>query len=201
MTAFKANHLSLSGNRDPKNGLYYIDLPQTLSPTITRTVAPSLPTPASTYIEDHSAYEMTTQADLVQLLHRAAFSPVNSTWTQAIYAGCFTTWTGLTSVLVRKYLPKSLATTKGHMRQDRQNIRSTKTAVRPTTTLAPDSAEPQIRSHKVFLKTVKLTGKKSTDQTGRFPVTSIRDRKYLMVLFDHYSNAILVKHLNSCSVQ
>ena len=135
---------------------------------------------------------MTTQADLVQFLHHAAFIPVTSTWTQAIDVGYFTTWPVLTSELVRKYLPKSLAAAKGHMRQDRQNIRSTKTAVSPTTTLAPYPVEPQIRSHKVFLKTIKLTGNFSTDQTGSFPVMSSRGSKYLIVLFDHYRNAILV---------
>ena len=87
VTAFKANQLSFSGNRDPKNGLYHVDLPPTLSPPITITVAPSLPPPASTHIEAHSAYKMTTQANLVQFLHRAAFSPVTSTWTQAFDAG------------------------------------------------------------------------------------------------------------------
>ena len=87
------------------------------------------------------------------------------------------------------------------MRQYRQNIRFTKTAVSPTTTLSPDPVEPQIRSHKVFLKTFELTGKFSTDQTGRFPVTSSRGSKYLMVLFDHDSNAILVGPLKSRSAQ
>ena len=122
--AFKANHLSLSGNFNPNNCLYYIDLPPSLSPPITRTVAPSLPPPASTHIEAHISYEITTQADLVQFLHRAAFSPVTSTWNQSIDAGYFNTWPGLPA-LVRKYLPKSLSAAKGHMQQDQQNILST----------------------------------------------------------------------------
>ena len=41
------------------------------------------------------------------------------------------------------------------------------------------------------VETVELTGKVSTDQTGRFPVTSSRGSKYLMVLYDHDSNAII----------
>ena len=137
VTAFKANHLSLSGKHDPKNGLYYIDLPPTLSPPITRTVAPSIPPPASTHIEDHSAYKMTTQANLVQFLHRTAFNPVTSTCNQSIDAGYFTTCPGLMSALVHKHPPKSLTTAKGHMQQDWKNIHSTKTAITPTTTLAP----------------------------------------------------------------
>ena len=70
-----------------------------------------------------------------------------------------------------------------------------------TTTLPPDLGEPQIISHKVFLRNVKLTGKISTDQTGRFPMTSIRGNNNIMLLFDHDRNAILVEPLKSCSAQ
>ena len=46
---------------------------------------------------------------------------------------------------------------------------------------------------------VKLTGKVSTDQTDHFPVTSIRGIKYLMVLYDHYSNTIIPEPIKSRS--
>jgi hypothetical protein len=75
---------------------------------------------------------MKTLADLVQYFHRACFSPVIKTWTQAIDAGFFATWPRLTSALVRKHLPKSVATAKGHLRQDRKNVRSTKTPINQT---------------------------------------------------------------------
>eukprot|EP00957_Ditylum_brightwellii_P128002 9761882-Ditylum_brightwellii.AAC.1 len=52
--------------------------------------------------------------------------PVSSTWKKAIRRGYFTTWPGLTEKLVQKHLPKSDATTKGHLDQQRKNIRSTK---------------------------------------------------------------------------
>ena len=134
---------------------------------------------------------MRTKADLVQYLHRCAFSPVVHTWTKAIGAGFFATWPGLTSELVRKHLPKSLATAKGHLKQDRQNIRSTKLSVATAPLVLPRQHAPPARSHQVFVDTVELTGKVSTDQTGRFPVTSSRGSKYLMVLYDHDSNAII----------
>ena len=110
------------------------------------------------------------QCQILQYLHGAAFSPVLKTWTKAIDAGFFTTWLGLTSDLVRKQLPKSLATAKCHLQQDQQNVRSTKP-------LIPDSDEPKICSHRVFTKVTKITGKVSTDQTGRFPITSSRGSK------------------------
>ena len=56
---------------------------------------------------------MNTLPALVQFLKMACFSLVVDTWCKAIDAGYFTTWTGLTSKLVRKHLPKSIETAKG----------------------------------------------------------------------------------------
>ena len=55
--------------------------------------------------------------------------------------------------------------------------------------------EPHIRTKIAFLKSIKVTGKISTDQTGPFPVTSSRGRKYLMVLYNYDSNAIIADPL------
>ena len=46
---------------------------------------------------------------------------------------------------------------------------------------------------------MEITGKIYTDQTGRFPVTSSKGSKYLMVLYDYDSNAILSEPLKSRS--
>ena len=59
--------------------------------------------------------------------------------------------------------------------------------------------EPIFRTQILYLQTVYFTGTASTDQTRRFPVTSSRGSKYLMVLYDHESNAILAEPLTSCS--
>ena len=67
------------------------------------------------------------------------------------------------------------------------------------TTLPFPLQEPSVQTQMAYLKTVKFTGKVSTDQTERFPVTSSRGSKYLMVLYDHDSNAILAEPLTSCS--
>ena len=57
--------------------------------------------------------------------------------------------------------------------------------------------EPGLQANIVFIKTIEISGKTLTDQTGAFPVTSSRGSKYLMVLADHDSNAILVAPLKS----
>ena len=69
---------------------------------------------------------MHTLPALVQFLHRACFSPVVDTWYKAIYAGYFTTWTCLTSKLVRNHIPASIATAKGHLRLSGQHFQSTR---------------------------------------------------------------------------
>jgi hypothetical protein len=49
---------------------------------------------------------------------------VTDTWLKAIQNGNFATWPSVTVENVRKYLSKSDATSKGHMNQIRQIIRS-----------------------------------------------------------------------------
>ena len=154
---------TITGEQDPKTGLYYIDLPETPH------VSPQALHPFS-----YSAYEIKTKAELVQYLHRHSFSPVVHTWTKAIDAGYFATWPGLTSKLVRKHLAKLLATVKGHLKQDQQNIRSTKPSIATATLVLPSQHAPPAQSHQLFVEKVRLTGKVSTDQTGHLPVTSSR---------------------------
>ena len=48
-----------------------------------------------------------------------------------------------------------------------------------------------------YMQTVEFTEKVNTDQTGRFPVTSSRGSKYLIILYDHDINAILAQALTS----
>jgi len=186
----------ISRKRDSCDGLYYIDLASTnaVRSRVPRPIAtPSLPT-LSIESASLNAYAMTTKRDLILYLHRAAFSPVVSTWTKGIDAGFFTTWPGLPSDLERKHLPKSLATAKGHLKQSPKKLRSTKVPPAPTI-----SAEPCTRPDLVFLDTIEFTGKVSTDQTGRFPHTSSRGSKYLMVLYAYDSNAILSEPIKSRS--
>ena len=84
--------------------------------------APPPTTEIDTVRHANNVYDFTIQRDIVRYLHRAAGSPVPSTWCTAIDAGNYATWPGLTSKQVRKHLPKSVATTKGHMRQMLVNI-------------------------------------------------------------------------------
>jgi hypothetical protein len=107
---------------------------------------------------------------LVIFLHAAAGSPTPSTWIPAIKKRFYATWPGLTTQLVSKHLPPSAATIKGHLDQQRQNIRSTKAPTQlivvnpPTPTGFTDTAP-----YHVFMAIIHCQGEVATDQTGAFP--------------------------------
>ena len=67
-----------------------------------------------------------THAELAKYLHAACYSPVTSTFTKAIDKGHFKTWPGLTSNLINKHLPVSIATVKGHLVQERQHLQTSR---------------------------------------------------------------------------
>ena len=51
----------------------------------------------------------------------------------------------------------------------------------------------------VFHKTVDIIRKFYTDQTGRFPVTSIKGNNYIMVAYQYNYNTIHAEHLKTIS--
>jgi hypothetical protein len=189
---------SIIGMRDPSNGMWLVDVEPSGAPM-------AIPDQHPTYKHyAHSAYEQKTKVALIDFLHRACFSPPLSTWVQAIERNFFTTWPGLTADAVRKFLPKSLATAKGHLKATPKNLRSTST-IRPTIATieahtvmtTPPSTEPTVRTHLVYAKVVTITGQIYSDQTGRFPVTSSKGNKYIMVVYDHDSAAILAEPIKN----
>ena len=63
-----------------------------------------------------------TKADLATFLHGALFSPSPSTLLKAIKNNNLTTWPGLTEEIIKKHLPPSNATAKGHLNQEQQGL-------------------------------------------------------------------------------
>ena len=70
--------------------------------------------------------------ELAQYLHASCGSPRATTFIKAINNGNFLTWPGLNASLIKKQLPKSLATAQGHLNQERKNLQSTKAATPAT---------------------------------------------------------------------
>ena len=114
--------LSLKGHRDPYSKMWTVNITDQSCKTEARV--------QTTRLMANNVYEYKKKQDIVTYLHKAAFSPVKSTWIQAVQNGFYTTWPGLTPELVDKHLQKSTATVKGHLQQIRQNLQSTKA---PTT--------------------------------------------------------------------
>jgi hypothetical protein len=183
-------NMSLRGHHDPMSKMWTVDIANT-NHTTNEPVQHTRPMA-------NNVYEHKKKADIVQYLHKAAFSPVKSTWIQAIQAGFYTTWPNLTVEMVEKHLEKSPATVKGHLRQIRQNLRSTATTATPIdTNVMTMSSHEDIRENLVSIKIVEVAGKVFTDQTGRFPVNSSKENKYIMVMYDNDTNAILAEAMKS----
>ena len=144
-----------------------------------------------------------TKRDLVALLHACAFSPLPSTFLRAIQRGRFRSWPGLTTTVITKNIPKSLATSKGHLRMEQKNIQSTKVTTDLDLAMSLDiipSQEPNNPRTNVVFATILTETKlhrSYSDQTGKLPVQSSRGCNYVMLLYDYNINAILSKPQNS----
>ena len=141
----------------------------------------------------------TTMAELMAYLHACLFSPAISTLLDAVNNNQLTTFPGLTNSHIQRHLQKPMATSMGHLDQERQGLRSTKpkpakdTDDEPMETLTTPT-------HTIFAAIEDIpirTGQIHTDQTGQFPAISSEGNRYVMVLYDYDSNAILAEPLKS----
>jgi hypothetical protein len=138
---------------------------------------------------------------LVVFYHACAGFPVKQTWLNAIKAGNFDTFDGLTYSKAARYCPHSDETILGHLAQQRQNIHSTKptqhvtkTAVNPVS----PSVVPAAPSNKVHIHVVPIS-KLYTDDTGCFPVRARSGNQYVMIAYHADGNLILQQAFKSRS--
>jgi hypothetical protein len=117
----------------------------------------------------NNVYELRNTGALVHYLHKALFSPTKSALLQTVKDGHLITWTGLTEEVINKHLKLTPATAMGHMKQRRQDIRSTsKTPITAdieyiTTTYTNLGT----KTHLVYAVLVDQ-GQLYTDLTGKF---------------------------------
>jgi hypothetical protein len=152
------------------------------------TTIPALP-PRSTSSVHHasSTYHTTTQPELEQYLHTACGSPTPSSWIKAINKGHFATWQGITSLLVKKDSLNPLPPLKGN------SISSKRTSApcrptHPTPGLTPVN-RPAYPMHTPSL----------TSQAKSPPTISSCGNKYILLLYDYDSNAILAEPMKNWS--
>ena len=176
------HHSFLTGSRDATTKLWNFDI-----------------TPSDTSTSANTIFEMKSK-ELIHFHHRALFSPTKHTWLKAIKSNFFSSWHGVTYTAVNKHLTLTTATSKGHMRKQPQNYRSTK-LFQSNDTEAIEMTANQARTNAIYIRPIEATGLICTDQTGAFPITSNRSNRYIMVAHHCDTNAILVRPMPSRSQQ
>ncbi len=119
-------------------------------------------------------------ARAIKYMHAAAGFLTKDTWLKAIECGNYKLWPGVNTTNVKKHFPESIETEKGHMKKQRQNVRSTKVQV-----LENDNEDVEldrtIKKHDVMVKVIHARTTMYTNQTSRFPVQSSRRNKLIRI--------------------
>eukprot|EP00804_Cyclotella_cryptica_P025761 CCRYP_002952-RA/>CCRYP_002952-RA protein AED:0.42 eAED:0.42 QI:0/0/0/1/1/1/2/0/255 len=176
---------SLRGWRDDR-GLWMVPIADTPA------IRPCIDVAEST----NSVYELPSTNKVDHFLHAALGYPTKATLLMAAKHGNLVTFPGLTPENIVWHFPESNETEKGDMKQTKQGIRST-TVVDEDAMLAFQPS-PGVKQKDVYLRTFNATKKQMyTDQTGKFPITSARGNKYIMVAVELDGNYIDAAPLQS----
>ena len=184
------------GTRHPYTGLWMVPLS-----------SPSKEIQKATSILAQQANAITLPTkvpELIQFSHAALFSPTISTLQKAVDKGYITKFPGLNSKALTKYPPQSVAMHKGHLDQQRANLQSTK-PVEPVTDediLYPQPLEKGLQTnfcYATIFNPFDQVGKIFTDQTGKFPHTSLWGNQYVFVLYAYDPNYIAIQPMRNKS--
>ncbi len=110
-------------------------------------------------------YSIPSTEGKIRFLHAAAGFPTKETWLKAIKAGYYLTRPGVTAKTVNRHFPKLDETTKGHMKKQRQNVRSTKIQEKAN---IDQNKPPPRKMHNEYVNIFNAKEAIHTDQTGRF---------------------------------
>ena len=73
-----------------------------------------------------SVYDLPNTKEVVRFLHAVLGTPTRATLLTAAQHGNIVTLPGMTPEIISRHFPKSDETQKGHMKQTKQGVRSTK---------------------------------------------------------------------------
>jgi hypothetical protein len=121
--------------------------------------------------------------------------------------GNFITWPELTNTTVKKHFPESDKTVKGHMKKQRQGVRSTRVKEDEQEEELPDQgtytdeptnhtiqintqAPKPMRMNNVYIKIHNASKTMHSNFTGQLPAISSRGNQYIMVLVEVDGNYI-----------
>ena len=103
-------------------------------------------------------------------------------------------WPGLTAKKVNRHYTETDETPKGHMRQVRQGVRSTKKKLSVAEEKDNSNKNVPLRKyHEIYVQIDQVRDTIYTDQTGKFPITSLRGHKYIMILCAIDGNVVLAE--------
>ena len=132
--------------------------------------------------------------------HASLGFPTKETLVAAVQAGNLSTWPGLTPTTVLRLFPDSIETAKGHLKGQRQGIRSTRQktldrlvekAKNHITQAHEDSPPSNVFCHQdIFSHIEDMSNTIHTDQTCGFPYTSQQGNRYIMVAIHLNANYI-----------
>jgi hypothetical protein len=143
-----------------------------------------------------SVYELPNTKEVVRFLHAALGTPTRATLLTAAQHGNLVTFPGMTPENISRYFPESDETQKGHMKQTKQGVRSTK--IVDEYAMLGFKQQPGLKHKDVYLMVFDATKKSMfSDQIGKFPITSARGNKYIMVAVELDGNYIDGKPIQS----
>ena len=158
-------------------------------------------------------YELPSIEPAIRYLHGAAGFPTKATCLKAIRKGSYLSWPLVNVNNVSKYLPEYEETQKGHMRSQRQGVRSTKTKA-PTREAAVNLGEngtaggaaqidiapvPIVKKKDIFISIYNPCDTIYTDHTEKFPHASRRGYNYQMIIHKIDENSTWVEPTNKKS--
>jgi hypothetical protein len=139
---------------------------------------------------DPRSLDLPSIGALVGFYHACLGFPVKQTWLDAIKAGNCDTFNGLTYSNAANYCLDSDDMIMGHLAQQRQNVRSTKSKLPTPAPLVVRPAPVATPSNQVFVM-IKPLSKLLTNNIGRFPIRACSGNQYVMIAFHANGNLIL----------
>jgi hypothetical protein len=158
----------------------------------------------------NAIFKLPSTCQTILYHHASAGFPVKETFLNAVRAGNYATWPGLTIAALHKYFPNLDETQKGHMKGQRQGIRSTKQKAldhlveseRPVKIKVEPGTEevsPAKCYNDIFVRIEDLAESIHSNQTGTFLYTSQQGNQYIMIAIHLDANYIFCKPMKNRS--
>ena len=147
----------------------------------------------------NNIHHMANQKNLIKYLNQFFFSPPASTLIKAVKNDQLLGVPGFTMKSINKWLPISTATIKGHLHRTQKNLRSTRQQQKKDKEEYIKDMEPEENKTadcEIFCYAALAEEFNNTiysDATGKFPVPLYHGNRYVMIIYVHVENAILVR--------